>query len=95
MFMTDVSNASRTLHNHTLEWDTELLELFDIPINVTRSKTEEEGGETSTTLFKKSNSRRSRRSTSRPLDNYALNLEWKTLTELLYAEYGRKILFYQ
>jgi glycerol kinase len=33
MFMTDVSNASRTLllNIHTLEWDTELLELFDIP----------------------------------------------------------------
>jgi glycerol kinase len=32
MFMTDVSNASRTLllNIHTLEWDTELLELFDI-----------------------------------------------------------------
>jgi glycerol kinase len=31
--MTDVSNASRTLllNIHTLEWDTELLELFDIP----------------------------------------------------------------
>jgi glycerol kinase len=29
--MTDVSNASRTLllNIHTLEWDTELLELFD------------------------------------------------------------------
>jgi glycerol kinase len=33
MFITDVSNASRTmlLNIHTLEWDTELLELFDIP----------------------------------------------------------------
>jgi glycerol kinase len=32
-FMTDVSNASRTLllNIHTLEWDTELLELFNIP----------------------------------------------------------------
>jgi glycerol kinase len=30
--MTDVSNASRTLllNIHTLEWDTELLELFNI-----------------------------------------------------------------
>jgi glycerol kinase len=40
--MTDVSNASRTLllNIHTLEWDTELLELFDIPLShVTRSKT--------------------------------------------------------
>jgi glycerol kinase len=35
MFMTDVSNASRTLllNIHTLEWDTELLELFDIPLS--------------------------------------------------------------
>lgn len=33
MFVTDVSNASRTLllNIHTLEWDTELLELFNIP----------------------------------------------------------------
>jgi glycerol kinase len=31
MFMTDVSNASQNLIIHTLEWDTELLELFDIP----------------------------------------------------------------
>jgi glycerol kinase len=41
MFMTDVSNASRTLllNIHTLEWDTELLELFDIPLAMLRSKT--------------------------------------------------------
>ena len=34
LFITDVSNASRTmLYNiHNLEWDKELLELFDIPI---------------------------------------------------------------
>ncbi|UAM98625.1 glycerol kinase GlpK [Polaribacter litorisediminis] len=33
MFMTDVSNASRTmlLNIHTLEWDEELLKLFNIP----------------------------------------------------------------
>ena len=33
---TDVSNASRTLlfNIHTLTWDTELLELFDIPASV-------------------------------------------------------------
>jgi glycerol kinase len=39
--MTDVSNASRTLllNIHTLEWDTELLELFDIYHSHTRSKT--------------------------------------------------------
>jgi glycerol kinase len=37
MFMTDVSNASRTLllNIHTLEWDTELLELFNIPRAIT------------------------------------------------------------
>jgi glycerol kinase len=42
MFMTDVSNASRTLllNIHTLEWDTELLELFDIPRSMLPSKTE-------------------------------------------------------
>lgn len=33
LFITDVSNASRTMlmNIHTLEWDDELLELFDIP----------------------------------------------------------------
>lgn len=33
LFITDVSNASRTMlmNIHTLEWDEELLELFDIP----------------------------------------------------------------
>ena len=33
---TDVSNASRTLlfNIHSLQWDTELLELFDIPVSV-------------------------------------------------------------
>ena len=33
---TDVSNASRTLlmNIHTLEWDTELLNIFDIPVNI-------------------------------------------------------------
>ncbi|MFV0520519.1 MAG: glycerol kinase GlpK [Lachnospirales bacterium] len=36
VFATDYTNASRTmLYNiHTLEWDKELLELFDIPINI-------------------------------------------------------------
>jgi glycerol kinase len=34
--VTDVSNASRTMlfNIHTLEWDRELLELFDIPVSV-------------------------------------------------------------
>ncbi|MEO5889221.1 MAG: glycerol kinase GlpK [Ferruginibacter sp.] len=33
---TDVSNASRTMlcNIHTLEWDNELLEIFDIPVNM-------------------------------------------------------------
>jgi glycerol kinase len=55
MFMTDVSNASRTLllNIHTLEWDTELLELFDIPISMLPEVKEssEIFGETCTTLF--------------------------------------------
>lgn len=35
-FVTDVSNASRTMlfNIKTLEWDSELLEMFDIPINI-------------------------------------------------------------
>lgn len=35
-FVTDVSNASRTMlfNIHTLEWDDELLKLFDIPKNI-------------------------------------------------------------
>jgi glycerol kinase len=54
MFMTDVSNASRTLllNIHTLEWDTELLELFDIPLAIPEVKQSSEiYGQTSTTLF--------------------------------------------
>jgi glycerol kinase len=52
--MTDVSNASRTLllNIHTLEWDTELLELFDIPLAMLQVKQSSEiYGQTSTTLF--------------------------------------------
>jgi glycerol kinase len=82
MFMTDVSNASRTLllNIHTLEWDTELLELFDIPLAMLPEvkQSSEIYGQTSTTLF----------STKIPiagvagdqqaalLDNYAPNPEW-------------------
>ena len=35
-FVTDVSNASRTMlfNIKTLEWDSELLEMFDIPLNI-------------------------------------------------------------
>ncbi|MCV9926658.1 glycerol kinase GlpK [Flavobacterium sp. LS1R49] len=55
IFMTDVSNASRTLllNIHTLEWDTELLELFDIPRAMLPEvkQSSEIYGETSTTLF--------------------------------------------
>ncbi|WP_366186895.1 glycerol kinase GlpK [Flavobacterium ovatum] len=55
LFMTDVTNASRTLllNINTLEWDDELLELFTIPRamlpNVKQSS--EVYGETCTTLF--------------------------------------------
>jgi glycerol kinase len=55
LFMTDVSNASRTLllNIHTLEWDTELLELFDIPRAMLPEikQSSEIYGETCTTLF--------------------------------------------
>jgi len=55
MFITDVSNASRTmlLNIHTLEWDTDLLELFNIPkaILPTVKESSEIYGETATTLF--------------------------------------------
>jgi glycerol kinase len=87
MFMTDVSNASRTLLNiHTLEWDTELLELFDIPRSMLPEvkQSSEVYGETSTTLYKNSNSRRSRRSTSRPFGQLCTEPGMvKTLTELV------------
>ncbi|MGI9581830.1 glycerol kinase GlpK [Chryseobacterium sp. RRHN12] len=55
MFITDVSNASRTmlLNIHTLEWDNHLLELFDIPKNILPEvkQSSEIYGETATTLF--------------------------------------------
>lgn len=55
MFITDVSNASRTmlLNIHTLEWDQELLDLFDIPRSVLPEvkQSSEIYGETATTLF--------------------------------------------
>lgn len=55
MFITDVSNASRTmlLNIHTLEWDDELLELFDIPRAILPEvkQSSEIYGETATTLF--------------------------------------------
>lgn len=55
MFMTDVSNASRTLllNIHTLEWDPELLELFNIPLAMLPEvkQSSEIYGETCTTLF--------------------------------------------
>ena len=53
--MTDVSNASRTmmLNIHTLEWDQELLNLFDIPQSILPEikQSSEVYGVTSTTLF--------------------------------------------
>ncbi|MCG9791329.1 glycerol kinase GlpK [Flavobacterium algicola] len=55
LFMTDVSNASRTLllNIHTLEWDDELLELFTIPRAMLPEvkQSSEIYGETCTTLF--------------------------------------------
>ncbi len=55
MFLTDVSNASRTmmLNIHTLEWDQELLNLFDIPQSILPEikQSSEVYGVTSTTLF--------------------------------------------
>ena len=55
MFITDVSNASRTMlfNIHTLEWDEELLKLFNIPRAVLPEVKEssEVYGTTATTLF--------------------------------------------
>ncbi|SDQ69716.1 glycerol kinase [Chryseobacterium soldanellicola] len=55
MFITDVSNASRTmlLNIHTLEWDEDLLKLFSIPKAILPEvkQSSEIYGETSTTLF--------------------------------------------
>ncbi|UTX47732.1 glycerol kinase GlpK [Chryseobacterium sp. MA9] len=55
MFITDVSNASRTmlLNIHTLEWDNDLLELFNIPKAILPAvkQSSEIYGETATTLF--------------------------------------------
>lgn len=55
MFITDVSNASRTMlfNIHKMEWDQELLDLFDIPKSLLPEvkQSSEIYGETSTTLF--------------------------------------------
>ncbi|WP_419868974.1 glycerol kinase GlpK [Chryseobacterium sp. CT-SW4] len=55
MFITDVSNASRTmlLNIHTMEWDEELLRLFNIPKAILPEikQSSEVYGETATTLF--------------------------------------------
>ncbi len=55
MHITDVSNASRTLlfNINTMEWDEELLELFEVPKSILPEVKEssEIYGETSTTLF--------------------------------------------
>lgn len=56
-FITDVSNASRTMlfNIHSLEWDKELLEIFDIPQNILPEVKESSQiyGETSEGLFNK------------------------------------------
>jgi len=55
MFVTDVTNASRTmLYNiHTLQWDDELLALFNVPRSMLPivKQSSEVYGETATTLF--------------------------------------------
>ena len=55
MFITDVSNASRTLlfNIHNQDWDQELLDLFDIPRAILPEvkQSSEIYGETATTLF--------------------------------------------
>lgn len=55
MFITDVSNASRTmlLNIHSLDWDNDLLELFNIPKAILPEvkQSSEVYGETATTLF--------------------------------------------
>lgn len=55
MFITDVSNASRTLmfNINTLQWDDDLLELFDIPRAILPEikESSEVYGKTATTLF--------------------------------------------
>lgn len=55
MFVTDVTNASRTmLYNiHTLQWDDELLALFNVPKSMLPvvKQSSEVYGETATTLF--------------------------------------------
>lgn len=55
MFITDVTNACRTLmyNIHTMDWDDELLELLDIPrcMLPTVKQSSEVYGETATTLF--------------------------------------------
>ena len=55
MFITDVSNASRTMlfNIHDMAWDKELLELFDIPESMLPEvkQSSEIYGETATTLF--------------------------------------------
>ena len=55
MFITDVSNASRTmlLNIHNLDWDDDLLKLFNIPRSILPEvkQSSEVYGETATTLF--------------------------------------------
>ncbi|MXV37373.1 glycerol kinase GlpK [Flavobacteriaceae bacterium Ap0902] len=55
MFITDVTNASRTMiyNIHDMDWDEELLDLFDIPKSMLPEvrQSSEVYGETATTLF--------------------------------------------
>ena len=59
MFITDVSNASRTMlfNIHKMEWDEELLQLLDIPRAILPEvkQSSEIYGETSTTVFSTKN----------------------------------------
>lgn len=67
--VTDVSNASRTMlfNIHTLQWDEELLELFDIPASMMPAvkSSSEVYGATKTTIFAHKVPSRELRATSR------------------------------
>jgi glycerol kinase len=76
--MTDVSNASRTLllNIHTLEWDTELLELFDIPRSMLPEVKQSSEVWRDQRLYKIPIAGVAGDQQAALLDNYALNLEW-------------------
>jgi glycerol kinase len=84
--MTDVSNASRTLllNIHTLEWDTELLELFDIPRSMLQVKQSSEVyGDQHYLFYKIPIAGVAGDQQAALLDNYAEPGMVKTLTELV------------